>query len=215
MSDTIEELSAEDLSAYLCSKVCHDIISPVGAITNGLELLEEDINGDMRDMAQELIQKSATQASAKLKFARIAYGAAGSAGAEIDTGDAEEVAIGYMAAEKADLEWDVTRQLLPKNQIKLMLNMMLIALNCVPQGGTIKIKMEGDAENPSFAAICDGKNSRIPEAIANLASGKSSDSPIDAHTIQPYYAWVLARKIGLGIEFSKTEEIVTISARKN
>ena len=88
MSDTITELSASDLGALLCSKVCHDIISPVGAITNGLELMDEDIDGSMRDMAMDLVRRSATQASAKLKFARIAFGAAGSAGAEIDTGDA-------------------------------------------------------------------------------------------------------------------------------
>src|SRR5215213_5128653 len=82
------ELEALDLAALLCSRVCHDIISPVGAIINGLEVLEEDNSEEMRVFANELIQRSARQASAKLQFARLAFGAAGSAGAEIDLADA-------------------------------------------------------------------------------------------------------------------------------
>ena len=96
-------LSAAELSALLCSRVCHDIISPVGAINNGLEVLAEDNNEEMREFAMDLIRKSARQASAKLQFARLAFGAAGSAGASIDLGDAENVAKGFMAGEKADI----------------------------------------------------------------------------------------------------------------
>ena len=168
VSDIITELSASDLGALLCSKVCHDIISPVGAITNGLELMDEDIDGSMRDMAMDLVRRSATQASAKLKFARIAFGAAGSAGAEIDTGDAQEVAQGYVASEKPDLEWLVTRQLLPKNQVKLTLNLVMLALNCVPQGGKITISQDEAAEKPSFKLVCSGPIKLLAEESSNL-----------------------------------------------
>ena len=84
-------LDSLDLAALLCSRVCHDVISPVGAIVNGLEVLEDDSDASMRDFALDLIQKSAKQASARLQFARLAFGAAGSAGASIDLGDAEQV----------------------------------------------------------------------------------------------------------------------------
>ena len=83
------DIAALDLAALLASRVCHDIISPVGAITNGLEVLEEETGEEMRSFAMDLIKKSARQASAKLQFARLAFGAAGSAGAEIDLGDAD------------------------------------------------------------------------------------------------------------------------------
>ena len=89
-------LSALDLAALLASRVCHDIISPVGALANGLEVLEEDQGEDMHAFAMELINKSARSASAKLKFSRLAFGASGSAGAHIDTGEAEEVVRLYM-----------------------------------------------------------------------------------------------------------------------
>ena len=96
-------LSSLDLAALLASRVCHDIISPVGALANGLEVLEEDQGEEMREFAMELITKSAKSASAKLKFSRLAFGASGSAGAAIDTGEAEEVVGLFMEGEKGRL----------------------------------------------------------------------------------------------------------------
>ena len=212
MADKSKELEASDLGALLCSKVCHDIISPVGAITNGLELMEEDIDGSMRDMAMDLIKRSATQASAKLKFARIAFGAAGSAGAEIDTGDAEEVAQGYMGGEKSDLEWNITRQYLPKNQVKLILNLLMLALNCVPQGGKITISMEGGAENPSYKVHCAGTKARIADNVADVVQGMPEDVPVDAHSVQPYYSGLLARLSGLSVTMKMDDEDAVILA---
>jgi histidine phosphotransferase ChpT len=121
------ELEALDLAALLCSRVCHDIISPVGAIINGLEVLDEDNSEDMREFANSLIKRSARQASAKLQFARLAFGAAGSAGAEIDLGDAQKVATSYMEGEKAEFSWEAPRVLMPKNLVKLLLNLILLA----------------------------------------------------------------------------------------
>ena len=89
-------LDALDLAALLCSRVCHDVISPVGAINNGLEVLEDERDEQMRGFALDLIRKSARQASAKLQFARLAFGAAGSAGAQIDLRDAETVSRGFV-----------------------------------------------------------------------------------------------------------------------
>ena len=115
-------LSDLDLAALLCSKVCHDVISPVGAIANGLEVLEDEQDAEMRDIAFDLVRRSSRQASAKLQFCRIAFGAAGSAASSIDTGDAEDVAKKFIGEDKVTLEWEVPREIRPKNQVKLMLN---------------------------------------------------------------------------------------------
>ena len=101
---SVFSLDALDLAALLCSRVCHDVISPVGAIVNGLEVLEEEKDPEMRAFAIDLIKKSASTASARLQFCRLAFGAAGSAGASIDTGDAELVARGLLADERTKLE---------------------------------------------------------------------------------------------------------------
>ena len=122
----IVTLDSLDLSALLCSRVCHDVISPVGAIVNGLEVLEEDNDPSMREFALDLIRKSAHQASARLQFARLAFGAAGSAGAAIDLGDAETVAKGMFQDDKIALTWSSPRVLMPKNRVKLLLNLVML-----------------------------------------------------------------------------------------
>ena len=86
---------ALELAALLCSRVCHDLISPVGAIVNGLEVLDDNPKPEDRDFALDLIRKSAKTASARLQFCRLAFGAAGSAGAQIDLGDAQTMARGH------------------------------------------------------------------------------------------------------------------------
>ncbi|PLW75597.1 histidine phosphotransferase ChpT [Cohaesibacter celericrescens] len=210
----IDTLSSMDLAALLCSRVCHDIISPVGAITNGLEVIEEDNGEEMRAFAMELITKSARTASAKLQFARLAFGAAGSAGAEIDTGDAESVARNFMAGEKAELEWEGTRVLMPKNLVKLLLNLVLIGGSTIPRGGTIKVSLAGDARYPTFTLVCEGKNARIPASLDRLLRGRPADDHgIDAHAIQPYYTGLLARESKTDLSFDWVDDTITIIAK--
>src|SRR5271170_5088694 len=132
-------IGALDLAALLCSRVCHDLISPVGAIVNGIEVMEEDKNEETKTFALDLIKKSAYQASAKLQFCRLAFGAAGSAGAQIDLGDAEKAARGLIEDGKSTLVWNLPRQLLAKNRVKLLLNMALIAAGSIWRGGTLTV----------------------------------------------------------------------------
>ena len=126
-----------DLAALLCSRVCHDLISPTGAIVNGLEVLEEkQSDEETKTFALDLIKKSAKTASARLQFCRLAFGAAGSATAQIDLGDAENMARGFIEDDKTKLAWKLPRVLLPKNRVKLLLNMLIIAGQTIPRGGT-------------------------------------------------------------------------------
>ncbi len=205
----LKDITSLDLAALVASRVCHDIISPVGAITNGLEVLDEEGSEDMRDFAMDLIRKSARQASAKLQFARLAFGAAGSAGAEIDLGDAQAVATGFMENEKSDLTWDVPRHLMPKNFVKLLLNLILIANQCVPRGGEIKVTMEGEPSAPIFTLTAQGLNPRIPLGMKEILSGEEPER-VDAHSVQPIYAVLLARESGMTLDISKEEDLVRI-----
>ena len=125
---TLIVLDSLDLAALLCSRVCHDVISPVGAIVNGLEVLDEEKDAETRHIrAGPRSRRAPRTASAKLQFCRLAFGAAGSAGASIDTGDAETVTRGLFGDDKVKLDWRVPRVLMPKNKVKLILNLCLIA----------------------------------------------------------------------------------------
>src|SRR6202789_934957 len=140
---SLPAIGALDLAALLCSRVCHDLISPVGAIVNGIEVMEEEKDEETKTFALELIKKSAHQASAKLQFCRLAFGAAGSAGAQIDLGDAEKAARGLVEDGKTTIVWNLPRELVAKNRAKLLLNMLMVAVGAIPRGGTLTIEPLG------------------------------------------------------------------------
>ncbi len=205
-------LSTLDLTALLASRICHDIISPVGALANGLEVLEEEQGEEMREFAMELITKSAKSASAKLKFSRLAFGASGSAGASIDTGEAEEVVKLYMEGEKAEITWDGTRSLVPKNRVKLLLNLVLISLGAIPRGGTVHITLTGEGETITFEIRCVGPKARVPGDFVDMLNG-TMEGEMTAHAIQPYYAVLLAQETGLTLSATVDGEDVVLAAR--
>jgi histidine phosphotransferase ChpT len=201
-----------DFAALLCSRVCHDVISPVGAIVNGLEVLEDENEASMRDFALDLIRKSARQASARLQFARLAFGAAGSAGASIDLGDAEQVARGMFQDDKVTLHWEGLRALLPKNKVKLLLNLILLATNAIPRGGTIAVRISGEGESAEFVLTASGPHARIPAHVESLLAGTPDNDTVDAHAIQPFYAGLIAKAAGMPVTFSIEGETVTMRA---
>ena len=191
-------LDALDLAALLCSRVCHDVISPVGAIANGLEVLESEKDADMRGFAMDLIKKSTGVASARLQFCRLAFGAAGSAGASIDTGDAESVARNLFGDEKTKLEWNATRALLPKNKVKLILNLVLIAGQAIPRGGVIAVTLDGHDSDMSITVTAKGINAKVQSHWPHLFACKPEGS-VDAHGIQAYYTGLVSKEAHLDL----------------
>jgi histidine phosphotransferase ChpT len=202
---------ALELAALLCSRVCHDLISPVGAIVNGLEVLDDNPKPEDREFALDLIRKSAKTASARLQFCRLAFGAAGSAGAQIDLGDALNMAKGHIEDGKCTIAWNLPRLLLPKNRVKLLLNMLVIAQQTIPRGGTLTVDPIGEGETMSFKVTATGLNARLPQNIADLLAN-SEAAGIDAHAVQPYYTRLLAEACGLKVTLKSEGEAVVATA---
>ncbi|MBO4226668.1 histidine phosphotransferase [Bradyrhizobium neotropicale] len=201
---------ALELAALLCSRVCHDLISPVGAIVNGLEVIDDNPKPEDRDFALDLIRKSAKTASARLQFCRLAFGAAGSAGAQIDLGDAQAMAKGHIEDGKVTLTWNLPRLLMPKNRVKLLLNMLVIAQQTIPRGGTLTIDPVGEGETMSFRITSAGLNARVPQNIVDIIG--STSAAVDAHAVQPYYTRLLAQACGLTVKLALEGETVVVSA---
>ncbi|UMY19958.1 histidine phosphotransferase family protein [Methylobacterium organophilum] len=210
---TTVNLDALDLSALLCSRICHDVISPIGAIVNGLEVLEDDNDPSMRDFALDLIRKSARTASARVQFVRIAFGAAGSAGASIDLADAEKVSRAMYADEKTQLSWSAPQALFPKNKVKLLLNLVVIAATSIPRGGTIDVKVSGDGDAPAFVLRSKGSHARIPPHVEELIAGTPEGGTVDSHGIVPYYSGLVARAAGMGVTFTLEDGEVIIRSQ--
>ncbi len=205
-------LDALDLAALLCSRVCHDLISPTGAIVNGLEVLEEkESDEETKTFALNLIKKSAKTASARLQFCRLAFGAAGSAGAQIDLGDAQAMGRAFIEDGKTKLAWNLPRVLLPKNRVKLLLNLLIIAGQTIPRGGTLTVDPIGEGESMGFRIAASGLNARIPQAVPALLEGTSENGSVDAHAIQPFYAGLLARACGLKVDLKAEGEAIIVA----
>jgi len=214
MSNTSSTGPAPDtleLAALLCSRVCHDLISPVGAIVNGLEVLDDNPKPEDRDFALDLIRKSAKTASARLQFCRLAFGAAGSAGAQIDLGDALNMAKGHIEDGKSTIAWNLPRILLPKNRVKLLLNMLVIAQQTIPRGGTLTVDPIGQGETMSFKVTATGLNARLPQNIADMLASNEV-AGVDAHAVQPYYTRLLAEACGLKVSLKSEGEAVVATA---
>lgn len=202
-------LTGPDLAALLCSRVCHDVISPVGAINNGLELLDE---GGADADAMDLIRTSALNASVRLKFARLAFGASGSVGASIDTGEAERAAKDFAAAEKkTEVSWVGPRAIIAKNRVKLLLNLFLVAYGSIPRGGNIEVTLENPDLEARFTITAKGRLMRVPPKFAEICSGTLEEA-VDAHSIQPYYTVLLADESGMELSYNATPEELTFVA---
>lgn len=204
-------LDALDLAALLSSRLCHDLISPVGAVVNGLEVLEDDNDEETKTFALALIKKSARQASARLQFCRLAFGAAGSAGAVIDLGDAEQVARGFLEDDKTKLIWELSRLLLPKNRVKLLLNLLILSGQTIPRGGTLSVAPIGEGDHLGFKVTAAGLNARIPQAIPGLLAGTPGET-IDAHAIQPFYTGLLARSCAMTVGIAPDGDKIVVTA---
>jgi histidine phosphotransferase ChpT len=215
MSDELKQidLGALDLAALLCSRVCHDAVGPVGAIVNGLELLDEDDSPETQVLSLDLIRKSARQASARLQFARIAFGAAGSAGSTVDLGYAQQLTSQFMQDEKVALNWNTPRLFVEKNRVKLLMNLVVIALASVPLGGTIDVTMQGDADNPEFLVDAKGPKPRLGPHVLALLAGKSESGNVDAHGFQVYYTGEIARASNMTVTILLDEQSVRIEAK--
>ena len=150
-------MNALDLASLLCSRLCHDLMSPVGALNNGLELLADETDPDMRDKCLELLEDSARATANKLKFFRLAFGAGGGFGDEIDTGEARAALEGLFGGDgKIDLGWMVGDEKLPKGAIRLLLNLALLAGDALVRGGRLAVGAERGDGGIELAVRAEG-----------------------------------------------------------
>ena len=141
---TQTRLEDTTLAALISSKICHDLAGQIGAINNGLELLEEENDEDTRYYALELIHNSAKAAWAQLDFHRLAFGASSSLGAVVPLGHVEQVARRYIENGKRRLHWQANVQDIDKENARLLLAVLSVALTSLPSGGDFYVGGPGE-----------------------------------------------------------------------
>ena len=187
-----------DFAALLVSRVCHDLVSPVGAVVNGLEVLEDETDIAMRADALRLVAQSAEQAAARLQFARLAFGAAGSAGAELDLAEVGRIVAGLLQGGKVEMVWRAGAVNWPKDWAKLLMNTILVAADCLPRGGRVTVEASGDTSVPRFQVVATGQVMRLPEEVEHALRGEPATA-LDGRSIQPYLTHQLSKGLNAGL----------------
>ncbi len=197
------EMNAVELASLLCSRLCHDLLSPVGALNNGIELLADEQDPEMRDRCLELLAESARASANKLKYFRLAFGAGGGFGEEIDTREARSALEGLYGPDKRiELGWLVAEERLPKGAVKLLLNLAMIAGDALVRGGRLDVGAE--QRDGSLEMVIRAEGSRIlldPKLRETIARG-SSGGQVEPRAAGAWLAHELAAEAGGSIQLS-------------
>ena len=200
-----------DFAALLVSRVCHDLVSPVGAVVNGLEVLEDETDLEMRADALRLVASSAEQAAARLQFCRIAFGAAGSAGAELDLNEVGRIMTGLMKGGRVELVWHGQSANWPKDWAKLLMNAVLAAADCLPRGGRVTAETSGNSAAPAFRVTGTGMVVRLSPETEQALAGEPTGL-LDGRSIQPYLTYQLGKNLNAGLRVASAPTEVSFVA---
>ena len=188
-------MNAVDLASLLCSRLCHDLLSPVGALNNGLELMADEQDPEMRERCLELLNESARASASKLKFFRLAFGAAGGFGDQIDTREARAALEGLFGADKrVELGWMVADDELPKGAIKLLLNLALIAGDALVRGGRLDVGAESGNGRLELVIRAEGPRILLDPTLRETIAKGSSDGNVEPRAAGAWLAHELANQ---------------------
>ena len=206
-------VSETDLGALLVSRVCHDLISPVAAISNGLEILADEDDAQMREHAMRLIEHSVGQAKARLLFARMAFGAMGSAGAEIELREVEIVAEEFFRVGKAKLSWHAPPLAVDKEIVRILLNLSELGADCIPRGGVLTVRVEAPRGAVVISIVAKGLKANLAPDIKEGLALATPPEDLTGRTIAPFVTALLAKRMGGVITYVHEGDTVRFDAK--
>lgn len=202
-----------ELASLLCSRLCHDMLSPVGALSNGLELLAEEKDPEMRQRCFELLDQSARVSTDKLKFFRLAFGAAGGFGELIPVGEARALIEALVASNaRISVNWALANDAMPKHAIKTLLNFGLIGIEALPRGGTVDIAAELRDGSSEIVVRSAGPRIAFDRDIGRALEGTLPDGELSSRTAPAAMLCQLARDAGGGLQFALAEDALVLGA---
>lgn len=199
------------VAQLLCSRICHDLVGPAGAVNAGLELLEDGLSdGDSPiDLpALDLIKKSAGESTRRLAFFRIAFGFGAGAKGDATFDQARDLAAGFLGGGKVDLDWPEALEnqpvgRVPAAMVKVLLNMILIASEALPRGGTLNLTFAGLDEGLGLALTARGEGAALRDDICDALAVNTSAEGLTPRNVHGHFGQTLARDLGGLIEHSQ------------
>lgn len=205
--------SSTDLAALLCSRLCHDMLSPVGALSNGIELLVDEKDPEMRARCLELLEQSARVSADKLKFFRLAYGAAGGYGESVPADEPRSLVHSLVRGNgRVTLNWTVAAPSLAKPAVKVLLNLAAIALDALPRGGTLDVGAEVRDGATEIVVRASGQRIAFDESIGFALEGRLPEESLSTRTAPAHMIRMLAEELGGGLQFALTGDALVMGA---
>ena len=207
-----------DLASLLASRLCHDMLSPVGALSNGLELLREEKDPEMRKRCFELLEQSAKASADKLKFFRLAFGAAGGFGEMVAVAEARELITALIGdSGRIELTWAVAGESLPKAAVKTLLNLAAIGIEALVRGGTLGVggELRPNASGGASSEIvirATGNRIAFDENIGRALDGSLPAAELSSRTAPAAMLHRLAASTGGGLQWHLGEDALVMGA---
>ena len=201
-----------NLSAYIASRICHDLVSPVSSVTNALDLINSPSDADMREQAQALLETGAHNASVRLQFLRYAFGSAGLSDGTADMHEAKTITETFVATHKPSVSWDIEADNLSFAHVRLMMNLVLIGIESLPRGGVMNVRIRDEAGGLTLTVLATGTRARLNKETEAALSGAMPENGWNARNIQPFFAHMLAEGLGAELTASMNGEEVIIMA---
>jgi histidine phosphotransferase ChpT len=199
-------INAVDFASLLCSRLCHDLLSPVGALNNGVELLADEQDPMMREQVTELLSQSARSAAEKLKFFRLAFGAAGGFGDKVDVREARGAIEGLIGTSgRVTLNWMIQEHELDKSVIKVLLNLAMIAGDALVRGGQMHVGGEVNGTRSEIAIRVEGERLILDTEIKAALMGQVDERALSSRTAAAFMAHSIAKESGGTIQVSDGE----------
>jgi len=213
MTNPTDATATLELASLLCSRLCHDMLSPVGALSNGLELLTEEKDPAMRQRCFELLEQSARTSADKLKFFRLAFGAAGGFGEAIPVAEPRALIEALVAGkDRVAINWVLSSDTLPKSAVKTLLNFALIAIEALVRGGTIDIAAEVRDGAAEIVVRASGPRIAFDPAVGHALDGKLGVGELSSKTAPAGMLAVMAAQLGGSVQYALAEDALVMGA---
>jgi histidine phosphotransferase ChpT len=204
-------MKSHEFASLLCSRLCHDLLSPVGALNNGIELLADEHDPDMRARCLDLLSESARASANKLKFFRLAFGAAGGFADEVDTREARGAIEGLFGGEgRIQLGWMIEEATMSKSALKILLNLVLIAGDALVRGGRLDVGAERHGAGLDIVIRAEGPRIVLDPELKKVLLGESDEESIAPRAAAAWLAHSLVAEGGGEIQLSDAEEGVLV-----
>jgi histidine phosphotransferase ChpT len=204
-------MKSHEFASLLCSRLCHDLLSPVGALNNGIELLTDEHDPEMRARCLDLLGESARASANKLKFFRLAFGAAGGFADEVDTREARVAIEGLFGGDgRINLGWMVDMPMISKSALKVLLNLVLIAGDSLVRGGRLDVGAERHGDGLDIVARAEGPRIVLDAELKRALAGDAAEDAIAPRAAAAWLVHCLVDEAGGEVQIADQEEGVLL-----